>query len=192
MLPIMCSRLSGQTTSMRRTEAGFTLLEWALVTTLIGLLITVFLYRLLDILVDAERVKLLQVEAGIKSALGLELAQRVVEKRLDSIHDLESTNPVDLLHEAPHNYLGSSADPDLAVLPEGAWVFDTARGVLIYTIKHADFFQTDLPGRPRSEYRLELNYEDSNKNSRFDFKIDRLLGVNLASIGQYQWTMERE
>lgn len=174
---------------MQRTKAGLTRLEWAVVSILIGLLISVFLNRFLDILVDAERVNLLQIESGIKSALGLELSRRAVKGGLESIGNLQYNNPMDLLQEKPHNYLGEMVSPKLASLPEGAWVFDSSRRVLIYTVEHTEYFQTDLPGRPRAEYRLVLTYKDANQNGRYEYITDRLSGMNLATVGQYQWTL---
>ena len=171
----------------QRSKREFTFLELALVSIIVGMLMILALNRLLDLLVDMERVQLLQTEASIKSALGLELSRRVVEQELHAIGDLEGSNPLELLQEMPNNYLGVRPNPNLATLPKGSWVFDSSRRVLIYIVNHADHFSADLPGRSRAEYRLALDYQDNNRNGRFDYRIDRLTGLSFAPLGRYRW-----
>ncbi len=179
-------------TSIANAQTGFTLLELALVTLMVAVLFTVALTRFLNLMVDAERVHLLQVEGALKSALGLELTRRVVERELDSIADLAGDNPMGFIKEKPQNYLGESNQPDLEALPGGVWVFDLTRQALIYTVRNSDHFHSDLPGRTRVEYRLELQYDDSNRNGRFDYGFDHLSGLQLASLGNSRWLDQRD
>lgn len=168
-------------------QGGFSLLEWALVTALVGLFIGLFLSRVLALQADVERVRILQLEGRMKSMLGLELSRRVVAHDLAGIGELQGSNPIDLLERPPENYLGERRDPELDSLPAKAWVFDRARGVLIYTVSHKERFHTRLPGRARVEYRIELAYRDRDENGRFNYPQDQLSAVELITIGEGYW-----
>jgi hypothetical protein len=163
------------------------LLELALVTIIAGILITLFLNRALGLMTDVERVNLLQWESKIKTALSHELSRVVVAGDFAKIDRLESINPMRLLQDVPRSYLGEKMHPDLAMLPEGSWIYDTSRKVLVYTIDNSDRFTSDLSGRPRAEYQVQLDYQDNNLNHRFDFKLDTLRSLQLVTLGQYQW-----
>jgi general secretion pathway protein G len=168
-------------------QDGFSLLEWALATALVGLFIFLFLDRILDLQADVERVRVLQLEGRMKSKLGLEFSRRVVAHDLASLENLHGSNPMDLLDEQPDHYLGAKRQPELDSLPAMAWVFDQARGVLIYTVSHRERFHSHLPGRPRMEYRIDLDYLDLNENGRFDYSQDQLRAPKLVSLGEGSW-----
>lgn len=170
-----------------RANRGFNLFELALATTIAGILISLFLMRILDLAVEVERVNLLQWEGKVKSVLGLEMSRYVVAGEFEKLERLENINPIHLLDEMPRGYLGEKGNPDLESLPEAAWVYDISRKVLIYIINHSGQFQSGLSGRPRVEYQVHLSYKDNNQNGRFDFKLDRLKSLKLISLGKYHW-----
>ncbi|MDJ0808363.1 MAG: hypothetical protein QNJ78_16220, partial [Gammaproteobacteria bacterium] len=132
---------------MQHKEAGFSLLEWALVTIVTGILIFFLLTRILDLLVDAERVNLSQWEAKLKNALSHEMSRLVIGREFEQLARMDGMNPIGLLPERPERYLGESVNPRLADLPPGAWIYDSFRKVLIYTINHPAHFQSTLAGR---------------------------------------------
>ena len=177
---------------MRRTEAGFTRLEWALVTAISGILITLFLYRILDLMEDVERVNLLQREGEFKTALSHAMSSHVMAGEFVKIGELEAVNPMRLLQQPPQNYLGEEERPDLAMLPGGVWIFDSSRKVLVYTIDHPDRFESGLSGRPRAEYQVQLDYQDTNLNQRFDFQVDTLKTLKFVSLGRYHWLKDAD
>jgi hypothetical protein len=168
-------------------QGGFSRLEWALVTALVGLFISLFLSRVLAMQADVERVRLLQLEGRMQSMLGLELSRRVVAHDLSGIGELQGSNPIDLLQQPPENYLGERWSPELSSLPDKAWVFDRSRGVLIYTVSHKARFHSRLPGRARMEYRIVLAYRDRDENGGFDYPQDHLSAVELLGIGEGSW-----
>ena len=177
---------------LRIQQSGFTRFELALVALIFCMLLIVALNRIPELMVEAERVHLLQIEGTLKSALGLELARRVLLREPAAIADLAGSNPMKLIEKWPPNYLGERDQPDLEALPAGNWIFDRTRQVLIYTVRNTGRFRSNLPGRIRAEYRLELEYDDRNRNERFDHQLDRLTGFRLISVGDPHWLAGNE
>lgn len=115
------------------------------------------------------------------------MSRYVIAREFEMIEQFDGINPVDLLDEAPQNYLGVEQKPDMVRLPGGSWVFDNSRKVLVYTIKNTDQFEAGLSGRPRVEYQVQLDYQDNNLNQHFDFQLDTLKTLKFVSLGRYRW-----
>ena len=175
-LPVRC----------RLRQQGFTLLELVLVILIISIMGLIAIDRLLNYRVDAERAMIQTVVGNIRSGLGLEIARRVARDQIDTINQLEGSNPIELLAQPPSNYIGE-IDNESQVNRNGVWYFDTSSSALVYRVQFGDYFQTRLPGPPRVRHRIRLVYTDNNRNDRFDYGIDPVTGLDLVPLENYQW-----
>lgn len=177
---------------MPRYQSGFSRFEWTLSTITVAILMILFLSRILGLLADVERIRLVQWESRLRSALSSELTHYMLTRQFENIENLHGVNPMSLLDEPPDNYLGERRVLDLTALPDGVWFFDTSRNVLVYTISNVDQFHSTLDGRPRVEYRVVVEYQDRNLNGRFDFGGDHLQALKMVSMAGYQWQSGRQ
>lgn len=172
----------------RARGGGFSLLELVVVVALIAVLWFVAIDRLLRLRIDAERVAMLQVLGGLRSALGLEVAERVVRRGLASLVELQGANPMALLAETPHNYLGELDAPDPASVPPGSWYYDRRGRVLVYRVRHPGAFEGGpAEGPPRARFRVEVVWRDRDGDGRLDPGVDGIGGVRLAPVEPYRW-----
>jgi len=174
-------------------SGGFSLLELVVVVALIAVLWFVAIDRMLRLRIDAERVAMLQVLGGLRSALGLEVAERVVRRGLASVTELQGANPMELLAERPHNYVGELDGPDPSRVPPGSWYFDRRTRMLVYRVRYPEAFEGGPPeGPPRARFRVEVLWRDRDGDGRLDPRADSVGGVRLAPVEPYRWKTRRE
>ncbi len=163
-------------------QQGFTMLEMIVAITLVVVLYTTMLDKLLPLRGDAEAANVATIAGSLRSALGMEVADRLVRLDLEAIADLEGANPMRFMAETPENYLGEVSGVDPANLPTGNWYFDSAAGELVYLVRHTEYFRTELPGPPRLAFKVMLV-----RNDRGD-----LAGVRLARVNTFVWTQSAQ
>lgn len=167
---------------MMRKQRGFSLLEMVIAITLVVLLYVTMLEKLLPLRGDAEVAAVATVVGTMRSALGLEVADRLVDGGFGSIGHLKDSNPMTLLAEIPENYLGEVAGVDPANLPAGHWYFDSASHELVYLVRYTEYFRTELPGPPRMVFRVDVVYNERGE----------LAGVRLDRENAFVWTRSAE
>lgn len=172
----------------RQRQRAFTLLELVLVILLISILGLIAIDRVLDYRVDAERAMIKTVVGNIRSALGLEIAERVLRNRSNTINSLQNSNPIALLAQPPANYIGEVTD-DSQVQQKGVWYFNTSDSALVYRVRFGKYLKTDLPGPPRVRHKVKLVYKDSNRNNRYDRGIDPITGLDLVPLEHFEWEL---
>ncbi|TDY03835.1 prepilin-type N-terminal cleavage/methylation domain-containing protein [Thiohalophilus thiocyanatoxydans] len=172
-------------------QPGFTLLELVLVVLIISIMGLIAIDRLFEYRIDAERAMIQTVTGNIRSGLGMAIAERVARDRIDTVNDLEHTNPVEFLSQPPNNYLGE-IDNESQVNEEGVWYFDTSESALVYRVRFGDYFNTPLSGAPRVRYRIQLVYNDNNRNNRLDPGTDDVTGLDLVTLEDYEWEFPNE
>ncbi|ROR34201.1 prepilin-type cleavage/methylation domain-containing protein [Inmirania thermothiophila] len=172
---------------MRWRARGFSLLELTLVVIVVVLLIRFAIDRLLPLRIEAERVAVAQVVGGLRSALGLEAARRVVSGGVQALAALDGGNPMLLLQQVPQGYVGEAERVDPAALPPGAWAFERASGILIYRVRFAEHFRGGGPGPPHIRFRVRLVYEDVDGDGRFAAGEDLPQGLDLVALEPYTW-----
>lgn len=170
---------------------GFTLLEFVLVICIIGLLVAMAVDRLLALRVEAERVAMNELLGSMRAGVAMELVSLLARGRDRELARLEDSNPIDALMQEPSTYVGEFDAPDPARMPSGRWYFDRGAGLLVYRVRHEDYFETALPGPPRARFRVRLVYEDRNGNGTFDAGIDGIGGVRITASEPYRWLDER-
>ena len=109
--------------NIRSRNRGFSLLELVVVIVIIGILLAVALSRLLPYIDEAERVGVLTLEGQIKSTLVTDAAKRIAGGRAASISELDGSNPMRLMLEAPTNYVGEKRADQRGCCPPPQLVF---------------------------------------------------------------------
>ena len=168
-------------------RAGFTLLELVIVLCLVGLLTALAAKRLLVLRVEAERTSLSHVVGGLQAAVSLEMLSLVARERDAELARLPGSNPMTLLMQQPSNYIGELESPDPRQIAPGRWYFDRGRGLLVYRVRYAGRFSTELSGPARARFRIALLYDDRDGNRRFDVDSDGLRGARLEAVEAYAW-----
>ncbi|MEX2524891.1 MAG: hypothetical protein WD750_08035 [Gammaproteobacteria bacterium] len=88
---------------------------------------------------------------------------------------------------APSNYAGEIDDMNLESARKGNWYYNKNDGTLVYIVRNNEYFVTDLEGPERLRYRLDVDFEDTNNNGKFDPGVDALHGIGLNSMDEYKW-----
>ena len=166
----------------RAPQSGFSFLELVVSMVLMSVLLTTGIERLMLTKAQAERAAIDQVTGSVRSAITIRLADLLVRGRSAEAVALTGTNPMLLLAERPHNYLGELFGPAASALQPGNWYFDSRAGQLCYLVESVDYFESPLG--PRACFRIEPVYEDVNGNGRLD--ADELRGMRLAARA-FRW-----
>ncbi len=172
----------------RHCNRGFSLLELVIVIVIISVLLVLAISRLLALQVDAERVTMETVAGTLRSAIGIKVAESIVNMKVADLQALEGSNPMALLAETPHNYLGERDGVDPATLEDGNWYFDNRAKALIYLVRSKGFFSGGLPNPPRARFALRLVYSDKNWNGVFNPGVDAIEGLRLSAVEPYSWS----
>ncbi|MFO7604371.1 MAG: type II secretion system protein [Gammaproteobacteria bacterium] len=170
----------------RLRQRGFTLLELVVVISIISTIGIVAVNRFWQWSVVAERASMQTVVGAMRTALGLETTRLALRQQLSLLPNLVGTNPMQLLAQAPANYLGE-VDNKHQPVEDGRWYYDNDTQLLVYRLKYTDGFSTSLEGAPRIRYRIQLVYTDNNGNQRFDRGIDDIGGIDLVPAEAYTW-----
>ena len=174
---------------MIHTQTGLSLLETVFAVMLISVLIVFFFGRIVRLSVDIERENMSQTLNFLQVALRMEMFSHVMHGRLQDLPDLEASNPMTLLAQAPVNYLGEFARPDASRMPRGRWYFDTAQRVLVYRVLNETHFSGGATGVAHARFQVELKFDDANGNGTYDLNEDAQ-GVALIPVEPYEWLAE--
>lgn len=175
-----------QATPPWERQRGFSLLELTVVVCLIAVLATVALDRIWSLRAQAERVAVAQVVGAVRSALGLEVARRVLHEGVDSLDQLDGGNPMVLLAQQPPGYRGERSGRGVAEVEPGEWYFDTSAHSLVYRVRFTNGFES-AAGDDLAVYRVTMKYDDRNSNGRFDRGRDSVSGLDLTPVGKFRW-----
>ena len=172
------------------TQKGFTLLEMVVVIAMIGYLGTIVLDRLWKYRIYAEEAAVTSTVGNIRSALGLQVAKLAVGGQMRKIPTLADTNPMLLLAQQPHNYLGEFENNN-DIQETGVWYFDTTEKTLNYIVNYSNNFKSTVEGIKRTRHQLNLVFTDNNNNNRFDNGVDDISGLDLVAKEPYRWIVEK-
>lgn len=171
----------------RRHALGFSLLELVVVIVIISILVAVALHRLLPYIDEAERVGVLTMESQIKSTLMTSAAKRIAGGKAASISELDGSNPMQLMLEAPENYVGELRDPDVASVPHRNWYFNLDTRRLVYRTGRRFGWSEPEDNTVNPEFEVRVAFDDRNGNGSFEPGTDELYGVRLQREAGVKW-----
>lgn len=170
----------------KRTH-GFTLIEFLVVIVIISTLGAVLLDRMLFYQEAAEKAAMEQLAGTLRSALHLQIADRLIKGKPQAIQSLAEDNPMDWLAEQPANYLGERFGPGVDEAPKGNWYFDLKDKSLVYAVARGGHFMPNQAGRKEVRYKVRLVYS-GEAQARGDSADDKEInGVILALVEPYHW-----
>jgi prepilin-type N-terminal cleavage/methylation domain-containing protein len=173
-----------------RGERGISLLELLIAVVIVSVLLVVAIDRLLALRFEAERTTVQSVIGALRSALYIEFAAAAARGQMGRMDVAGGSNPMQYLAEKPDGYAGEFFGADPALFGPGTWYFDTRDHALVYVVRFPQEFVTSLSGPPRLRLAVEPDYEDLDRNGRFDPGRDPVRGLRLAALEPYRWKTE--
>lgn len=175
-----------------RAERGFSVLELLIVIVIISVLVVVAIDRLLGLRYEAERVMVQSVIAAMKSGLYVEFAAAAAGGQSKRIDGAQGSNPMLRLSEKPESYAGEFYGADPALFTPGTWYFDTRDRAIVYVVRFPEQFVTPLAGPPRVRLAVQPDYDDLDRNGRFDPGRDPVRGLKLVPLESFYWKGGKE
>ena len=123
-------------------QRGFTLFELAVVAGVFAILVAVLLNRVGYYQQQAQQVAVAQMLGVLRTSLRVQVLQLYLADQRAKLPALARQNPFDWLADKPANYLGEFAQPDLAKLPAGNWLYDKKEQKIIYLFSNGNIFPT--------------------------------------------------
>ena len=120
-------------------QPGFSLVEFAAATAIVGIICVVLLQRMLYLQEYAEMMAMDLTVANMRTGLRYKTGDLLMSDRVSEISTLADENPVSWLQNHPDNYLGEfdlKPETDL----RGKWYFDRTRRELVYTTNNRRHF----------------------------------------------------
>ena len=167
----------------RRRQRGFTLLELAVVVSIIAVLAGALLSRIGLYQEKAEMAARDNVVGVIRSALNMKMGQLVATGRKQDLNKLITINPMDLLAQKPANYAGEYYLPQNAKISSGNWYFNRKELLLVYIARTGASFQ--VPTIQQYRYKIEVirNMDDAEgPNPAETSKSTTIEGVALNQV----------
>lgn len=120
---------------MRQAQSGgFSLFELVVFIISVAIIYAYAANRFAEFPGQAERANFIAVLTQIQSGVNFEMMMAVGTGRIGSAELLEGVNPMDLMLEAPSNYLGVLSSTQAAESSRRSWYFDPATEELVYLI----------------------------------------------------------
>jgi general secretion pathway protein G len=170
----------GPAVSLRPRAGGFTLLEFGVVATIYGVLLAVFLDRLLYYQEVAEKARMEFVASGLKVALQVRIGTLIAEGRHLDYAALARENPVSWLEQPMPGYAGVLTADREQRLRQGQWYFDPARAELIYVPSLDRYFEAAGDHRVHWHVQIVRPPGDAGKDRT-------AIGLRFAPVEPYRW-----
>jgi prepilin-type N-terminal cleavage/methylation domain-containing protein len=170
-----------------RNERGFSLLELLIAIVIVSVLLVFAVDRLLAMRYEAERTMVQSVIGALRSALYIEFAGSAARGQIQRMDVAGGSNPMLRLAEKPEAYAGEFFGADPALFAPGTWYFDTRDRALVYLVRFPEAFVSPLSGPPRLRLAVEPDYDDLERNGRFDPGRDPVRGLKLVPLEPYFW-----
>ena len=139
-------------------ERGFTLIELIVVITIVVILASVLLNRVLSYQEQAEKAAMQQVASALQSALTMKYARLMTGGIESKAATLAIENPMNWLAKIPDNYSGEFYDVTPRSVAPGNWVFDLKTRNLIYVVNRGDYFTPEGKSVRKAFLRSPLEF----------------------------------
>lgn len=174
--------MSRSTVKWRRS--GFTLLELAVVVSVVAVLAGTLLKRIVFYQEQAEKVAMETTVGILRSTLYLKFASLATKGEWNEIKQLANKNPIALLATPPPNYIGETFSPEKDYVVSGNWYFDHRDKNLVYLVHNTKNFRA-ITGKPNEiRFRVALVKGTQDPSGRADNVIE---GVVLQQVSSYKW-----
>jgi hypothetical protein len=189
-------------------------LELVIAVIVISLVIYVLMQKMLKIFAAAERGLLTTTVVNINTAMQYRAAWYILQGDQSELEIMQLMNPfvmgqidsallkpektpgvpsqllagiVDV--RLPGNYLGEMdrANPD--DIEGGRWYFDRQEQKLVYRVDNDEYFYSSLSGPARVEFKVIIDYVDTNGDNRFNPQMDEYRNIRLRAMNDYEWQL---
>ncbi|MDD5301257.1 MAG: type II secretion system protein [Gallionella sp.] len=167
-------------------EDGFSLFELIVVISIVAVLASVFLTRVLYYQEQAEKTAMVEVVGAIQTALILQYGEVMTRGKASDLAWLKNDNPMNWLQQKPRNYAGEFYDPTPPSVESGNWVFDLKSHDLIYVLNVTNNFKPGKDGKNWIRYHVSIKYEPSRLPSLQDAPPE-LTGLQFEPVEPYSW-----
>lgn len=146
---------------------GFSLFELIVFIIVSGILYAGAARRVTDFPADAERANFYAVTTQIGTGINLEMMMGVTRGLKGQMAAFSKSNPMDLLLQAPSNYIGAFDALDISEISRRVWYFDRSRGELVYLANNAEGLNNVINGEyiPTNEVKFTLSVEFSYRDA---------------------------
>ena len=141
---------------MGRQQRGASMLEFAIVVLVAGIVAVVFLDRVSFYLEQAEKAAMQRTAADLTWALRIRVAELMLANNAGAIGQLEGANPVEALDFQLANYFGEGGTRDEAGVPPGRWFFNRESRELVYFPNYDSAFTRAAGARARVSWRIAV------------------------------------
>ena len=141
-------------TFVTQKQRGASLLEFALIVVIVGILTTVLLQRIWHYQGEANEAAMRMTVANVRTALEIEVAHGKLPSGTIDLTMLAEQNPFDWLKDKPANYVGEYFSPSDADIGEGNWAFDRSDKSVIFLLNISSGF-LDAPTK-RLKFKVKL------------------------------------
>lgn len=166
------------------SRRGFSLVELAVVVSVIGVLSVILLKQALFYQEQAEKTAMEQTVGIIRSALHIQTAALFAKGRGGDIPQLLKQNPMDWLAEKPVNYKGEYFAPKREDIEPGTWFFDLQSGSLVYSVRNDAHFHIGSGDGNQVQFRPVLVTGLQKIGAADDKTIE---GATLDPVVPYKW-----
>ncbi len=187
-------------------------LELAAAVIVIGTLMAVFVGRGLQVFAAAEKQAVQATILNVNSALRILFYRMIINRQMHEAILWRGANPFVLMEtwgtaedvatavEHPvlarfgamsgamgAHYIGEFDVVDPAVIDGGTWYFDRRDTALVYRVRNREFFRSTLPGPARIRYRLEVYFDDLNRDGAYNSDSEVISDVKLTAMEKFSW-----
>lgn len=196
--------------NLQRRSDGFSLFELTVFIISVAIIYATAANRFAEFPEQAERANFLAVTTQIQSGVNLELMLAMTKGSLFTLAGYENSNPMELMLEAPSNYLGEFDFVDNERIQRRSWYYDRRNQELVYLVNNADnvylLENDELVASDEIRFRIELLYRGENIPTNVNSPIPdaivavelepdstavrrqrRLSGMLLRPVVPYQW-----
>lgn len=196
----------------RWQDRNLSKLELVVALLLIAVFIGAFSYRAIAFFALAEKSFVTSTIVNINSALRMQAAYYIIKSDGKALTAMQGMNPMNLLQEnhgdyarelsdivqsgnivlehtgrLPGNYKGEKGPDEISIVDDGNWYFNRDKKTLEYVVSNKEFFYSNIQGRERIRFYVDIKYDDVNNNGKFDSDVDRFRSVTLEPYDRYEW-----